>query len=244
MNIVIPMAGAGKRLAGHDSGRPKPLIQVEGRPLWHWATGCLPLDKAERLVFVCLKEHVDFFDLKRSIEKDLSSLPVHVRVLDSVTDGQLRTVVSARDLFESTCSTLIFNADTWFRHNEPTFLDSCRSHDGTLGVADREGDRWSFARLGEHGRVVEVAEKRRISPLASTGLYHFSDTQKFLADADVALSESTETVEHYVAPLYQRMIDRGDSIGVVRADEFLPIGTPDELEFFIARMRTSGPTDA
>lgn len=243
MNIVIPMAGAGTRLAGHESGRPKPLIQVEGRPLWRWATECLPLNQAERLVFICLKEHVDTFDLKRSIQKDLSSLPVQIRVLDSVTDGQLRTVVSARDLFESTCSTLIFNADTWFRHDERAFLDHCHSHAGTLGVAEQEGDRWSFARLAKDGRVVEVAEKQRISPLASTGLYHFSDTRIFLADADAALSEPSETAEHYVAPIYQRMIDRGDLIGVVRAEEFFPIGTPVELELFSSRVRTSGPTD-
>lgn len=242
MNIVIPMAGAGTRLAGHESGQPKPLIKVGGRPLWQWATGCLPLDRAERLVFICLKEHVEVFDLKRLIEKEMSAFPVSVRVLDSVTDGQLRTVFLARDILELTCATLIFNADTWFRHSESVFLDSCRSQNGTLGVADREGDRWSFARLDEDGRVVEVAEKRRISSLASTGLYHFSDTRVFLTDADAALSSPAGAAEHYVAPLYQRMIDRGDSVGVVHADEFFPIGTPKELALFTSRMESNKPT--
>jgi NDP-sugar pyrophosphorylase family protein len=233
VNIVVPMAGRGSRLAGHDSGRPKPLIAVGGRPLWAWAVHCLPLATAERVVFVCLQEHIDRYGLDRAIREELTDLPVRIVALDDVTDGQLRTVVAAEGELDLDASLLVYNADTWFRHDASQFLGATDRHDGLLGVARKPGDRWSFARLGDDGLVVEVAEKTRISDLACTGLYWFRDTSRFLADAaSMFRAQWTTKGEYFVAPLYEEMIARGDRVGVVEAAEFLPIGTPEELDSF------------
>jgi len=233
VNIVIPMAGRGSRLAGHDSGRPKPLIEVGGRPLWAWAVHCLPLTRAERIVFVCLREHIDRYGLDRAIREELSGLPARIVALDDVTDGQLRTVVAAEGELDLDCSLLVYNADTWFAHDDAQFRLDVETHDGLLGVARKPGDRWSFARLGDDGLVVEVAEKTRISELACTGLYWFRDTRRFLADAEsMFCAQRTTKGEYFVAPLYEEMISRGDRVGVVEAAEFLPIGTPEELDSF------------
>ena len=233
MNIVIPMAGRGSRLSDHHSGLPKPLIEVEGRPLWWWATGCLPLEYATRLVFVCLREHVEPYDLVGRFEAAYPYYPVEVRVLDDVTDGQLRTVTSAADLLDTSRPLLVFNADTWFAHDQTAFLEEAASSDGVLGVARRDGDRWSFARTDEQGDVVEVAEKRRISDLVSTGLYHFRNTERFLDDAAAMFrADDRARGEFFIAPLYQRMIDRGERIRTCRANAFTPIGTPEELGAF------------
>jgi UDP-N-acetylglucosamine diphosphorylase / glucose-1-phosphate thymidylyltransferase / UDP-N-acetylgalactosamine diphosphorylase / glucosamine-1-phosphate N-acetyltransferase / galactosamine-1-phosphate N-acetyltransferase len=233
VNIVIPMAGRGSRLSEHHSGLPKPLIEVEGRPLWWWATGCLPLDYATRLVFVCLREHVETYDLVERFEKACPAYPVTVRVLDDVTDGQLRTVTEASELFDMTRPLLVFNADTWFSHDQEAFLREAACSDGLLGVARRDGDRWSFARIDERGDVVEVAEKRRISDLASTGLYYFRNTGRFLEDAEAMFrTEDRSHGEFFIAPLYQRMIDRGERIRTCLTTAFTPIGTPEELRAF------------
>lgn len=233
MNIVVPMAGRGSRLAGHDSGLPKPMIEVGGRPLWAWAVSCLPVTAATRIVFVCLREHVDRFGLEQAMRDALPGLPVRIVALDHVTDGQLRTVVAAQDELDLDDSLLVYNADTWFAHDDVRFLLDAATHDGLLGVARKPGDRWSFARLGDDGLVVEVAEKTRISDLACTGLYHFRDTRRFLTDAAAMFAaERTTKGEYFVAPLYEEMIARGDRVGVVEAERFLPIGTPEELATF------------
>ena len=233
MNIVIPMAGRGSRLAGDPSGRPKPLIEVHGRPLWSWAVNCLPLHSARRIIFVCLAGHIDDHGVDRAILEELDGLPVVIHRIEEVTDGQLRTVVAARDHLVESTSLAVFNADTWFRHDHQEFLARAQASDGLLGVSSKAGDRWSFVRLDEQDEVVEVVEKRRISDLVCTGLYHFADTARFLADAEAmfALDQRTNG-EFFVAPIYQRMIDRGERVRVMPAESFLPIGTPAELEQF------------
>ena len=52
MNIVIPMAGAGSRFSNAGFKTPKPLIDVQGKPMYQWATNSLPLEYASRLIFI------------------------------------------------------------------------------------------------------------------------------------------------------------------------------------------------
>jgi len=233
MNIVIPMAGAGSRLSDDPTGRPKPLIEVHGQPLWSWAVNCLPLEAARRIVFVCLGSHIDDYGVDMAIHDALSGLPVVIHRIEEVTDGQLRTVVAAREHLVGTDPLLVFNADTWFRHDQREFLALAQASDGVLGVSSMPGDRWSFVRLDEHETVVEVVEKRRISDHVCTGLYHFADTERFLTDADIMFTQDERTNgEFFVAPIYQRMIDRGERVRIMPASSFQPIGTPAELEEF------------
>ena len=233
MNIVIPMAGRGSRLAGNPGGLPKPLIEVHGRPLWSWAVNCLPLNSARRIIFVCLGSHIDDYGVDRAILKELDGLPVVIHRIDEVTDGQLRTVVTAREHFSVTNPLVVFNADTWFVHDQNEFLARAQQADGLLGVSSMAGDRWSFVRIDEDEAVVEVVEKRRISDHVCTGLYQFADTSKFLEDADAMFAADERTNgEFFVAPIYQRMIERGERVQIMPAERFLPIGTTDELESF------------
>jgi dTDP-glucose pyrophosphorylase len=82
-----------------------------------------------------------------------------------------------------------------------------------------------------------VVEKQRVSDLTCTGLYHFKNTSRFLADAEAILSDPPITGdEYYIAPIYQRMIDRGEIIRVHVAEEFASIGTADELADFRRRI--------
>ena len=100
------------------------------------------------------------------------------------------------------------------------------------------GDRWSFARTGASGAVVEVAEKVRISNHASTGLYYFSSGREFVTAAQTIVSKQQQIRgEYYVMPVYQEYIDRGWEVRLSQADEMWDMGTPDALRQF----QTFGP---
>ena len=74
MNIVIPMAGRGSRFADVGIETPKPLIDVRGRPMYSWAVDSLPLAHAERLIFVCLAEHLEAHPLREDIASRYAEL--------------------------------------------------------------------------------------------------------------------------------------------------------------------------
>lgn len=239
MNIVIPMAGRGSRFADVGIATPKPLIDVRGKPMYAWAAESLPLSLARRIIFICLDEHLQDLKLRQDIEERYGRLDPVIIPLDHVTEGQACTVLCARELIADDAPLLIFNADTYCRTGlDETLAKLDPSVDGILGVFEAPGEKWSFARVDGRGRVVETAEKRRISPWASTGLYHFTRGRDFVRYADEMIrADERVNNEFYVAPVYNRMIADGADVRIDVAQEVWVLGTPEDLAHFEASYR-------
>ncbi len=236
MNVVVPMAGRGRRFADAGYAVPKPLIDVRGRPMYAWAVDSLPLELATQLVFICLSEHLEGLALERDIRTRYAAHNSVIVPLDAVTEGQACTVLTVRDLIDSEAPLLIYNADTYCRtHVGATLRALPVGVDGVIGVFHAAGDRWSFARTDAAGRVVETAEKRRISDWATTGLYHFTRGRDFVRHAEAMIAaDDRVNNEFYVAPVYNRMIAEGADVRIDAADEVWVLGTPEELVHFEA----------
>lgn len=234
MNIVMPMAGRGSRFADAGYTLPKPLIDVRGKPMYAWATDSLPLDLAHRLIFICLREHLIDLKLQQDILERYERYQPIIITLDEVTQGQACTVLKAREWINNKQPLLIFNADTY----SPTTLANSLAKwgpgvAGALDVFEAAGDKWSFARWENDHRVVETAEKQRISPWASTGLYYFSRGTDFVKHADAMIAQNDRTSrEFYIAPLYNRMIAEGADIRANIVSEVWVLGTPEDLQYF------------
>ena len=227
------MAGRGKRFAEVGYTTPKPLIDVRGRPMYAWAVDGLPLTLAGRLVFVCLEEHLADGSLARDIEHRYAEYgPVIVPVRE-VTAGQACTVLLARELINNDQPLLIYNADTYCPTTIGRMISDQGQCDGTLDVFSAPGDKWSFARIDEKGRVIETAEKKRISEWASTGLYWFRRGRDFVTHAE-AMIKANDRVnnEFYVAPVYNRLIAAGMQVCANIVKEIWVLGTPEDLAQF------------
>ncbi len=235
MNIVMPMAGRGSRFVSAGVNTPKPLIDVRGKPMYAWATDGLPLDRARRLIFVCLAEHLADGGLEADIRARYAEHDPVIIPLDHVTEGQACTVLVAREQIDNDEPLLIFNADTYCPTTIGKALDALDvPADGMLDVFEAEGDRWSFAHFDNDGRVRETAEKRRISPWASTGLYYFGRGADFVRHADAMIADNDRSNnEYYVAPLYNRMIVAGADVRANRVDNVWVLGTPEDLAHFL-----------
>jgi UDP-N-acetylglucosamine diphosphorylase / glucose-1-phosphate thymidylyltransferase / UDP-N-acetylgalactosamine diphosphorylase / glucosamine-1-phosphate N-acetyltransferase / galactosamine-1-phosphate N-acetyltransferase len=237
MNIVMPMAGRGSRFADVGYTLPKPLIDVRGRPMYAWAMDSLPLALAKRVIFICLAEHLRDRALADDIRARYAALDPQIISLDRVTEGQACTVLTARAWIDNDDPLLIYNADTYCKTSlEARLRDLPPSVDGLLSVFRAPGDKWSFARTDASGRVVETAEKRRISEWATTGLYHFTRGRDFVGHADAMIAANErERGEFYVAPVYNRLIAAGADIRIDLAEEVWVLGTPEDLADFEAR---------
>jgi len=236
MNIIVPMAGRGSRFADVGFSIPKPLIPVRGRPMYTWAIDSLPTRLAKRLIFVCLAEHLSQRALARDIDERYRSFNPVVLALSEVTQGQACTVLTARDLVDTSEPLVIFNADTYVRSDFEQRLRTLEADvAGILGVFRAAGDKWSFAKTDASGRVVETAEKRRISEWASTGLYYFARGCDFVRHADAMIAaEERVNGEFYVAPVYNRLIGSGMRVEIDVAREVWALGTPEDLARFEA----------
>ncbi len=233
MNIVVPMAGRGARFSGQGYETPKPFIEIAGRPMFYWALKSLNQVPYSRIIFVALQSHEHDYKVSKLIEESFPE-PFELILLDDVTEGQLCTVLAARKWIAVDDDLLIASADTYVVSNlgSEIALLSPDVH-GLISVADMPGDHWSFARTDESGRVVEVAEKIRISNHASTGLYYFSNGREFVELADQIIADQEKTRgEYYVIPVYQKYLQRHWQVKLSLSFEMWDMGNPAALQIF------------
>lgn len=233
MNIVIPMAGRGSRLANWQQNIPKPLIRVSGKPMVLWALESLQGLTATRLIFVVLSEHEKQYGIVHMLSNVLP-IPSEFVFLDQVTEGQLCTVLAARQWIDTDEDLLIASADTLVRSNliYDIQYQPIECH-GIISVANLPGDHWSFARTDENDRVVEVAEKVRISENASTGIYYFRCGREFVTTGDEIIHNEEKTRgEYYLIPVYQKFIEQNWMVKISRSVEAWDMGNPESIQYF------------
>lgn len=245
MIIVIPLAGRGARFADAGFDVPKPFIDVCGQPMLARAFESVAALPYTRVVFVALAEHVERFGL-RALATTLAGSRAHVMPIADVTEGQLCTVLLAREFLDTDGDILIASADTLVVSDLGLALAgrsaACR---GIISVARLPGSQWSFVAVDPSGRATRVAEKERISDLASTGLYHFSSGREFIAAGDALVAAKRKTRnEYYVIPVYGQYLEAGLEVRVAEATEVWDMGNPAALAAFQSRLGATAGTGA
>jgi len=184
-------------------------------------------------VFVALSEHETGFGVS-TLLMNLAGPNTEVVLLDSVTEGQLCTVLAASRFINPDEGLLIASSDTYVVSDLANDIANCDpTCHGLISVASAPGDQWSFARVDETGDVVEVAEKTRVSDYASTGLYYFSRAGEFLEIAHAIVRNGEKTKgEYYVMPVYGKYLERGWRIRLSHAKAMWDMGTPQALGVF------------
>jgi dTDP-glucose pyrophosphorylase len=238
MNVVVPIAGRGSRFSTQGIIIPKPLIQIAGQPMIAWGLKSIENLDISNLIFVALREH----ELQFGVSKVLVNLThglAKIILLDDVTEGQVCTVLAARSMIDDEQDLLIISPDTYVVSNiEQDIRNKPQDCAGIISVADLPGNRWSFAEVDKNGRVVEVAEKSRISNHAGTGLYYFSKGRQFVEFADQMIKNQEKTRgEYYVMPLYQKFIGAGCQIILSEATQVWDMGNPQALREFERYLR-------
>ena len=237
--FVIPMAGKGQRFKDEGILEPKFLIETKGRTLFEWSLEGLPLDIASKIIFICLDKHEKKYDVKNFIKKNMGkkfpSLSYEIILLDKTTDGQVETVLYAKEHINNDSTLVIYNIDTYFlssRLKSKLLTIKNTAIDGLLGAFNSNDSKLSFIELDSEF-VKRTKEKEPISDIASTGLYVFSYGKDFVDAAEFMLSNSLNTNnEYYVSELYNILIKRGKKFVIDLAEDFSPLGTPDDIKKF------------
>jgi hypothetical protein len=115
--------------------------------------------------------------------------------------------------------------------------------DGGVVTFDAVHPRWSYVRTGEDGLVLEAAEKRPISRLATAGTYWYRRGGDFV-DGAMAMIRKDASVEgaFYICPVFNEMILRGLRIGThhIERDRYFSLASlhgVNAYEEHLARLR-------
>tara|TARA_Y100000591_G_C21849860_1_gene711006 strand:+ start:1423 stop:2130 length:708 start_codon:yes stop_codon:yes gene_type:complete len=231
------MAGKSSRFFSEGYSIPKFLIKINGLTLLEHSVFSLPLDLADGLIFIILKEHEEKYSISEFISKTIPYTNVQFVFIDHVTRGQAETVFKAIDYVDANEDIVIYNIDTKFKSR--SLVEKLKSLDneidGVIGAFHSPGSdsHWSFAEVAESGVVLKTAEKQKISDHALTGLYHFSKSKLFFETCEKWINkQSLINGEFYIAPMYNDLISSGKRIIIDIVDDFFPLGTPDEVNNF------------
>ncbi|MBY0568147.1 MAG: glycosyltransferase family 2 protein [Hyphomonadaceae bacterium] len=236
--IIITMAGFGRRFLDAGYTVPKYRIEAHGAPLFFWSIVSLRqfIEAGAHFTFVVrgADEAAAFI---RAEAKKLGIVHSAIIELDAPTDGQATTAILAREhIVDRGAPMLIYNIDT-FTHPDVLNPRDVRGA-GWIPCFDAPGEGWSFAAADAEGRVSEVREKVRISNHATIGLYWFDSFARYedVYARHYADPANLEKGERYVAPIYNRLIADGGHVYVhdIPFSAAIPLGTPAEVERFIA----------
>ena len=241
INIVVPMAGLGSRFSEFGYIKPKPFIDVLGKPMIARVIENLSYLNAN-FILIARKEHLNVEkELVKDIEKRYNAKFIPINKL---TEGTACTVLHARSLINNDLPLLIANSDQIIDIEISDFINDAKNRklDGSIiCFKDLElNPKWSFARIDSTGRVTEVQEKNAISDNATVGIYYFAKGKYFIDSAiDMIINNDRVNNEFYTCPVYNYLIKSNNLIGIynIPYNAMHGLGTPDDLNNYIHTLK-------
>jgi len=223
MKVVLPVAGFGKRMRPHTWSKPKPLLNVAGKPiLGHVLDKFKTLD-IEEVIFITgwlgdqIKDYVEAnydFDTRYVVQKELK--------------GQAHAIYMAREYLTGPC--IILWVDTLFEADLRGLAD--RPVDGVAYVKRVEDPRRFGVAVEEQGRIVRLIEKPKNCEHRNVviGLYYIKDGAALVDAIKYVLEHDIQTQgEYYLVDALQVMIDRGATFVTEQTPVWVDCGTPEAL---------------
>lgn len=228
MNVIIPLAGEGKRFLDAGYSTPKPFILVNEKPMIQLVIENLNIDG--RHIFIIQKKHSDEFNLQ-SFLKSLKPDCVVIEI-NEITEGPACTALIAEEYINDD-SLVIVNCDQMihdFDIKKLVEFVNIRKIDGVLGSFISTSNKNSYMLLDDQGKVTQVKEKIVISNIATNGLHFWKNGKDFVHSTKEMIEENDKyNGEFYIAPTYNYLINKGKHILPYFYNLHFPIGTPEDL---------------
>ena len=241
INIVIPMAGAGSRFTEAGYEKPKPFIDVSGKPMIIRVLENLTCNNA-RYILIAREDHLN--REKQLVKEIENKYPVVFHPIGHLTEGATCTVLHARKFINNDEPMIIANSDQIVDIYFQDYVKDCldRDLDGSIMTFKdpEKNNKWSFAKTNPIGIVEEVREKVAISNLATVGIYMYRKGKYFVnAAIDMIVQNERVNNEFYVCPVYNYAIKNDNRIGVYNIDyEFMHgLGTPEDLKLYLNKSK-------
>jgi HAD superfamily hydrolase (TIGR01509 family) len=232
LNILIPMAGAGSRFEKAGYTFPKPLIEVNKKPMIQLVVENLNIDA--NFIFVVQQEH----RAKYNLDTLLNLIAPGCKIVETqgVTEGAACTALLASEYIDNDTPLFFANSDQFVDWNSNEFMYKMNESgaDGGIVVFEATHPKWSFAEINENNFVIRVAEKDPISTNATVGFYYWKKGSDFVKYANQMISNNIRVNnEFYVCPVFNEAIQDEKKIISFKADSMWGLGTPEDLELFL-----------
>ena len=229
MNIIIPMAGLGKRLRPHTLTTAKPLLPIAGKPIVHRLVEDIAHVCPEKINYIGFIVHPSF---GKQVEEDLKSVAKAVGAEGRIyyqdqALGISHALLFAKELF--TGKVIVAFADTLFKADFK--LDT--TLDGTIWVQKVPNpSQFGVVKLNEKGEITELVEKPAtfVSDLAIIGIYFFKNGEKLRDEMQHLIDNNIkEKGEFQFTTALEHMKKKGSIFVPGEVEEWLDCGNKDSM---------------
>ena len=227
MNIIIPMAGMGKRMRPHTLTTAKPLIPIAGKPV---------VQRLVEDIIATANEKVEeiAFIISPAFGKKVETMLVNVAeslgakgkiCYQEEALGTGHAILCAADSLKG--NVFIAFADTLFKAD----FKIETSKDAiiwTQKVADPSA--FGVVKLDADGRITEFVEKpvEFVSDLAIIGVYYFKDGENLKAELQYLIDNNImEKGEYQLTTAMENMKNKGLAFYSDQVEEWLDCGNKD-----------------
>jgi glucose-1-phosphate thymidylyltransferase len=227
MNIIVPMAGLGKRMRPHTLTTAKPLLPIAGKPIVERLM--------EDIVKVCGQkvEHIAFItapSFGATVEAQLLDIARHLGAEGSIhyqeeALGTAHAILCAKSWLSG--PVVVAFADTLFKAD--FVLDT--DQEGIIWVQQVDDPRaFGVVELNESGWISAFHEKppQFISDLAIIGIYYFKDGGNLRSELQFLLDQGImDKGEYQLTSALENMKSKGMRFYPGTVNEWLDCGNKD-----------------
>lgn len=224
MNIIIPMAGLGKRMRPHTLSVPKPLLPIAGKPIVHRLVEDIAKVCPEKIDDIGFIIHPSF---GKEVEENLKAIAKEVGANGKIyyqTEalGISHALLFAKELFKG--KVIVAFADTLFKAEFK--LDT--NQDGIIWVQKVDDpSQFGVVKLNDKNEIVEFVEKSStfISDLAIIGIYFFKNGEALASEMQYLIdNDIKEKGEYQFTTALQNLNKKGSKFTPGRVTEWLDCG--------------------
>jgi len=239
--IIIPMSGFGERFRRAGYKVPKPLIEVDGKPIIAHVIEMFPNE--EDFIFICNNDHLldEEYNMEQIIRKYCPT--AQIIGIDSHKLGPVYAVSKISDKISKDRPVVVNYCDFscyWNWGDFKSFVNTTESegcipaykgfHPHSLGTTN-------YAYMLENdGWVEDIQEKKpytddRMNEFASSGTYYFK-SGRLMIDAFNSIMEKKLSInsEFYVSLAYKFLFMKSLKVSLFPLQHFMQWGTPEDLQ--------------
>lgn len=242
--LIIPMAGAGSRFTMANYNVPKPLLPIEGKPMFIKAI--LDLPPSSNIILVCQSSHCKEYDIENIVKTYIPN-KCNIHKINYITNGQATTCEIAlqnydiplnKSLIISACDNgIYYKMEEYIKLVNNPKIDVIVFSFSNNSTSKLYPHMYAWLDVDENNMIKRVSIKKPFDDIenkyAIVGTMFFKKGQYFMEGLRHIYDNNLKTNnEYYVDNLIEPLVNMGYKCSIFNVDNYLCWGTPNDYQTY------------